>query len=71
LLQAAFEKWQKHWEWCICKEGETSRLMVANRPKGFDQISAPVPEIMDMGILVSGCACFRTVFIASYPVIFH
>jgi hypothetical protein len=21
-FQDAFKKWQKHWEWCICAEGD-------------------------------------------------
>jgi hypothetical protein len=38
-FQDAFKKWQKSRERCICMEGNCFEV--------FDQMAAPVPEIMD------------------------
>jgi hypothetical protein len=52
-FQDAFKKWQNRWERCIRTDGSTTRVMVASRPKiNFDQMTAPVPEIMDSSLYV-------------------
>jgi hypothetical protein len=64
-LQDAFKKWQKHWERCIRMEGDY--FEVASRPEAsFDQMAAPVWEIMDgslykSDVLVSkpNCVCIQ------------
>jgi hypothetical protein len=47
-FQDTFKSWQKCFKWCvICVEGATLKVMVASRPKVFDQMETPLLEIME------------------------
>jgi hypothetical protein len=50
------------------QKGATSRVMAASRPKvSFDQMAAPIPEIMDSPVVGEGAKYFMS-YSATFPI---